>query len=31
MCSQAINYHQRPGNMGRLCYPTTAPGRVLVL
>jgi len=25
------HYHQRPGNMGRLCYPTQAPGRILVL
>jgi len=25
------NDAQRPGNMGRLCYPTQAPVRVLIL
>jgi hypothetical protein len=28
MCSRPMHYYQRPGNMGRLCYPTQHPGRV---
>ena len=28
MCRWPMHYHQRPGNMGRLCYPTTAPPQI---